>query len=268
MTVDQRAGVAGARWRGNRRAGRGRRAASRSAPSVRCRRWRRCLRRHPLHRPAAVRRCGRAPGVHRPVAPRAARRDTGSIFAPSRSLSTPSITTRSPGASPLSIDGGLALDRAELHHPHGHRVVVVDDIDEGARRAALDRGARCHGRRAFSVSSCRRTLTNWFGKSAWLSLANSALSLIVPVVGSIWLSTVTSLPSQAGSCRRGRTRRRPPSRPTARAASRAAGVLGDREQHADRLHLRDHDDAVRVGLRAPCCRRRPGASPMRPRRAR
>ena len=39
-----------------------------------------------------------------------------------------------------------------------------------------------------------RTLTNWFGNSARLSLANSALSLTVPVVVSIWLSTVTSLP--------------------------------------------------------------------------
>ena len=44
------------------------------------------------------------------------------------------------------------------------------------------------------VSAAIRTLTNWFGKSALSSLANSARSLTVPVVVSIWLSKVRSFP--------------------------------------------------------------------------
>ena len=41
----------------------------------------------------------------------------------------------------------------------------------------------------------RRTLTNWLAKSALSVLSNTALSLAVPVVVSIWLSMVSSVPA-------------------------------------------------------------------------
>ncbi|MNT63559.1 hypothetical protein D3C72_2013850 [compost metagenome] len=44
------------------------------------------------------------------------------------------------------------------------------------------------------VSTCSRTLTNWFGKSASSVLSNLAFSFSVPVVTSIWLSSVSSVP--------------------------------------------------------------------------
>ena len=105
-------------------------------------------------------------------------------------------------------------------------LVVLDDVDEGARRAALDGRASGTSVASCSVSTSMRTLTNWFGKSAPSSLANSAFSLTVPVVGSIWLSTVTSLPVASfvlavavpGFDRRWRCRR------DAAAASRAAAL--------------------------------------------
>ncbi len=67
-------------------------------------------------------------------------------FAPSRSRSAPSMTTRSPGARPVDDRDALAVARAELHRPHRHRVVRLDEIDEGAGRAALHRRGR-HDRR-------------------------------------------------------------------------------------------------------------------------
>ncbi len=45
-----------------------------------------------------------------------------------------------------------------------------------------------------SVCVSMRTFTNWLGKSALLSFANSAFILTVPVATSIVLSAVTSLP--------------------------------------------------------------------------
>ncbi|MNT24781.1 hypothetical protein D3C72_1602760 [compost metagenome] len=44
------------------------------------------------------------------------------------------------------------------------------------------------------VSTCRRTLTNWFGNSASSAFSNLAFSFKVPVVTSIWLSSVSSTP--------------------------------------------------------------------------
>ncbi len=46
----------------------------------------------------------------------------------------------------------------------------------------------------FSVSTTMRTFTNWLGKSFTSALGNCAFSFTVPVVRSIWLSTVTSAP--------------------------------------------------------------------------
>ena len=45
-----------------------------------------------------------------------------------------------------------------------------------------------------SVFTSRRVFTNWFGKSASLVLAKSARPFTVPVVVSIWLSSVNSAP--------------------------------------------------------------------------
>ncbi len=45
------------------------------------------------------------------------------------------------------------------------------------------------------VSTSMRTFTNWLEKSEPSVFGNSALSLTVPVVGSIWLSTVISVPA-------------------------------------------------------------------------
>ena len=47
---------------------------------------------------------------------------------------------------------------------------------------------------SFTVSTSRRTLTNWLGNSASSALSNMARSFTVPVVVSIWLSVVASLP--------------------------------------------------------------------------
>ena len=91
------------------------------------------------------------------------------------------IDTRSPSAGPSvdSPDGGLA--------------VGFDDVDEGAEGRALHRCGRD------TVAFCRvwtrsRMFTNWFGNSFSSLFSNSARSWIVPVVVSIWLSTVCSVP--------------------------------------------------------------------------
>ena len=45
-----------------------------------------------------------------------------------------------------------------------------------------------------NVFTSRRVLTNWFGKSASFLLSKSARPFTVPVVVSIWLSSVNSFP--------------------------------------------------------------------------
>ena len=44
------------------------------------------------------------------------------------------------------------------------------------------------------VSSSNRAFTNWFGNSAISLFSNTPLNLTVPVVWSIWLSMVSSVP--------------------------------------------------------------------------
>src|SRR5580704_12747028 len=46
------------------------------------------------------------------------------------------------GIEPLGHRHLLAIARAERHGLHAHRVVRLDQVDEGPRRAALDRRAR------------------------------------------------------------------------------------------------------------------------------
>src|SRR5262249_36202697 len=48
------------------------------------------------------------------------------------------------GLEPALDRDALAVDRAELDLAHRDRVVVADHVDEGARRAALDRAGRHH----------------------------------------------------------------------------------------------------------------------------
>jgi hypothetical protein len=69
----------------------------------------------------------------------------------------------------------------------GDRRIVFEQIDEIARRAELDR-------RIGRERTRRRTLTNWFGNRTPLGLSNVERILIVPVVTSIWLSKVVSVP--------------------------------------------------------------------------
>ena len=59
--------------------------------------------------------------------------------------------------------------------------VVLDDIDEAAGRAELDRGVG-NQTAPVIVSTSSRTLTNWLGNSALSGLAKVARSLNVPVV--------------------------------------------------------------------------------------
>ena len=70
------------------------------------------------------------------------------------------------------------------------------------------------------------------------ALPNVALSLSVPVAGSIWLSSVDTILGELGA-------RRPVGASTSRVclaatfASTTQLILGDREDHADRIHARD-----------------------------
>ena len=93
-----------------------------------------------------------------------------------------------------------------------------------------------------------RALTNWFGNKALSALSNCARTFTVPVVVSIWLSTAETLPM--ASCLT-------LARSKAVTCSVVAGVqlrhdfrqivLGNREDHRDRLHLGDHGNAARAG---------------------
>ena len=97
-----------------------------------------------------------------------------------------------------------------------------------------------------SASSC--ALTNWLGNNALSALSNIARSFTVPVVVSIWLSTVASVP--VASCvvllRSNAVTGR-----VAPAASRfitcGTIVLGQRENDGNRLQLGNHHQPVGVG---------------------
>ena len=120
------------------------------------------------------------------------------ILAPSRNRSTPSTTTLSPAARPSSTRHALAVAGANFdgaartrlrwnwRHKHKSPGAPIWTAAEGTSGGIL------------SVSTISLTLTNWFGNSASSSLAKVARNLTVPVVISIWLSTVVSDP--AASC--------------------------------------------------------------------
>ena len=151
--------------------------------------WSPCSARRPARRrvspPPGLVAIGAAVAAAGPSPPASARTTT---LAPSRSLSAPSITMRSPGGGPSAPRPGPVGD-AELDRLHRDRAVGVDQVDEGAGRAALDAAVDIVTT-SLRVSTRRRMLTNWFGNSVIASLANWARSLTVPVVVSIWLSSV------------------------------------------------------------------------------
>ena len=67
------------------------------------------------------------------------------ILAPSRSLSAPSITMRSPGAQPGANLDAVAVGDAELDRADRDGAVGIDEIDERAGHAALDARRRHRG---------------------------------------------------------------------------------------------------------------------------
>ena len=151
------------------------------------------------------------------------------------------------GFKPLGDRDLLAVVGAERHRLHGHRVVGLDEVDEGARRAALDRRAR-HDRGALQRVDQQLHVDELVGEQvAARRWRNCARSFTVPVVVSIWLSIVASCPASSLVV---------PVRSNAVAPQRRAGmdlrqdrrqiVLGQGEDHRDRLHLGDDDDAVGV----------------------
>ena len=98
------------------------------------------------------------------------------------------------------------------------------------------------------TSTRRRAFTNWLGNSSLSLLENTALSLTVPVVGSIWLSDVSRYPV-ASFCFNSRsyasTGRRAPFLSLAEHLGKV--VFGDREDNGNGLQLGDHHQPVGVG---------------------
>ena len=112
------------------------------------------------------------------------------------SLSTPSTTTTSPAARPLSITVwspslGPIVDLAQQTST-GLSPARRRRRTSSPGRAARPPSARSPRRARLSTSS--RALTNWLGNSMLSSFSNIALSRTVPVVASTWLSMAISLP--------------------------------------------------------------------------
>ena len=238
---------------------RGRRGApSRAAPASRRRR----VAGRPAPRPlaialrvAAASGVRRWPAVGRParlVRPRPSRRPGGRrrrrtvTLAPSRSRSTPSITTLSPAASPVAIVVALPSAGPVTIVAHGDRVVVLHDIDEIARSARAGRRRWARATTPVSVSTSRRTLTNWLGNSAPFGLSKVARILIVPVVDVDLVVVGRQRPRRElldiGAVEGGH--RQLGARIQPRRDARQI-VLRRREDDADRVDLGDDDDAGR-----------------------
>jgi len=140
----------------------------------------------------------------------------------------------------------LALNRPELHGGHRHRLIVLDDVDEGSRRAALDRRRRHESRvgkglhehshvdeligeeREIRVRKFRAKL-HGAGRGVDLvidgdQLARRELRLLiaVPCLDGDRFAVPEALKHLLDV------------------------VLGNRIDHGDRLELGDHDEAVRV----------------------
>src|SRR5262249_22931565 len=110
-------------------------------------------------------------------------------FIPRCNLSTPSMTTTSPGVRPLS----MITSSPSLGPTTTLRISTVlsslttyTNVPCGLRWTAAE-GTMLT---SFFVSTRARAFTNWLGNRVLSSLGKTALHLMVPVFGSIWLSTV------------------------------------------------------------------------------
>lgn len=92
------------------------------------------------------------------------------------------MDTSAPSLGPSSTDRTVALFWAVATYTQGPALPRCTDVFGTTVAPCL-------------TSSSRRAFTNWFGKSASSTFGNSALSLTVPVVGSISLSIVKSAPA-------------------------------------------------------------------------
>ena len=150
------------------------------------------------------------------------------------------------GRDPAVDHGDLALRGSDLHRRHGDRQVVLDDVDERSRGAALDRRRR-HQRRVGPRLDRHPHVDELVGEERAVGIgelgleldgarrrvdlvvrgqqpAAAELFLLGPVVG-------VDRDAIAGA------------QPLHHARQR---ILGNRKHDADRLQLRDHDDAVGV----------------------
>jgi len=127
-------------------------------------------------------------------------------------LSTPSVTTTSPGSTPaattvVSASSGSTADSAAPPSVTGTIFTVFPPSTLYTKLAPVELcwmagvGTSTAWR---IVSTSTRAFTNWLGYSALSLLSNCALILIVPVVGSIVLSTASSVP-RASRCVRFRS---------------------------------------------------------------
>ena len=118
----------------------------------------------------------------------------------------PSMTTSWPSSNPFAITAVTPSSRWIVYQPSSRGLVGPDHIHEKLVLAMPHRREGSVSTPLLVVSS-NRELTNWPGQSCELALGNVALSLMVPVAGSIALSTVSSSPGQARSCYRWKTLR-------------------------------------------------------------
>ena len=209
-------------------------------------------------RAASRRRRRRDPRRCRP--PRRRRRPAGARVtrAPGRSWFCPSVTTSSPASSPLPMSASVALDacRSGSASPAPCRRRRPRRRTSPAGRAGPPPPAR--PARPSCMPSRSRVFTNWLGHSVCAGLGKIAFRRIVAVFWLIWLSTSASV-AGAERCAPSRLSASTSGGPRGLALHHARQlVLRQREEHRDRIELRDDDDAGRRRRRAPGCRRRPG----------
>ena len=114
---------------------------------------------------------------------------------PSRSLSAPSTTTCSPTFRPVSIETSspsVTPQRPGAPQPSDQTSPRTPTILAHCWMAAAGTTVA-----ACLTSNRRRAFTNWLGNSDWSAFGNMALSRTVPVVWSIWLSTVARIRGQS-----------------------------------------------------------------------
>ena len=157
-------------------------------------------------------------------------------------------TTWSPAVSPDSMAMSSAWGRADLDVAHLDRAVGSHRVYECPLRAVLHGRNGRHGNLPQNIEK-ELGVDELVGKSSSCSFSKIALSLTVPVVGSIRLSTVRSVPvvslrvawrSKASTigCSLG----------TNELQDGREVVLRDREDHRSRANLSDgYDAAVGVG---------------------